>query len=96
MRMIEQFHFKKPLPIYGLKEFHFRYELISTYKKVEKILTYGEALYMRKESLRLEDGQYVADPLKFCVRLAREDALKYYGAKLKDVWKELNYICKDS
>lgn len=78
-----------------IEQFHFRYELFSTYKKVEKILTYGEALYMRKESLRLEDGQYVADPLRFCVKLAREDALKYYGAKLKDVWKELNYICKD-
>ena len=58
-----------------------------------KRITYGEAYTASKDTLRLEDGVFVADRLKpYNPRMKRSEAFVYYNQKCKDTFNILGII----
>lgn len=49
-------------------------------------MTYGEAVMFQKSTMRMQNGQWVSDPLPEHIRLSEADAFEYYGRKLDDYW----------
>lgn len=49
-------------------------------------MTYGEAVMFQKSTMRMQNGQWVSDPLPEHVRLNEKEALEYYGRKLDEYW----------
>ncbi len=47
------------------------------------LMTYGEAVIMQKDSLRMVKGEWEADELKRHIRLDCDQALNYYNMKLR-------------
>ena len=52
-------------------------------------MTYGEAVMFQKSTMRMQNGQWVSDPLPEHIRLSEADAFEYYGEKLDDYWASL-------
>ena len=56
------------------------------------IMTYGEAHTIRKESLRLQKGVFVADPLRqHLEKMDKKQASVYYNKKCRDVFVSLGF-----
>ena len=49
-------------------------------------MTYGEAVIYQKSTMRMQNGQWVSDPLPEHVKLREADAFEYYGRKLDKYW----------
>ena len=52
-------------------------------------MTYGEAVMFQKSTMRMQNGQWVSDPLPEHIRLSEADAIEYYGEKLDEYWASL-------
>lgn len=52
-------------------------------------MTYGEAVMFQKSTMRMQNGQWVGDPLPEHIRLSEADAFEYYGEKLDEYWASL-------
>lgn len=54
-------------------------------------LTYGEAAYIAKDGMTLEQGYVVLEYPRHYSRMSIEDTIEYYGKKLNQVWVSLGY-----
>ena len=52
-------------------------------------MTYGEAVMFQKSTMRMQNGQWVSDPLPEYVKLSETEAFEYYGEKLNEYWDSL-------
>lgn len=53
-------------------------------------MTYGESLFAQRELCELVDGEIIIRKLP--KRMDKKEGLKYYNKKLRDYWKERDYI----
>jgi len=53
-------------------------------------VTYGESLFAQRELCELVDGEIIIRKLP--KRMGKKEGLKYYNKKLRDYWKERDYL----
>lgn len=54
-------------------------------------MTYGEALQLQKENMKLVNGKWTAPQLKEHTHLTEDEAIVYYNKKLRRLWKKQGY-----